>query len=142
MNDRNITYKGGYKYQLREDYHIATAIRPAVAYDKVGNYMRLDLEGNLTVLKGYAWDGPSGGVPDTARSMRASLVHDAFYQLLREKVLDPSAKDATDRLFKQMCIEDGMFGPFAHILYLGLKAFAGFAADPANDRRLKMAPGV
>ncbi len=135
-----ITYKGGYKYQLRQDYTVQTGIIPPKPYDQPDHYMRLDMDGTLTVRKGYAWDGPSGGLPDTKFNIRASLVHDAFYQLLREKALTKNQKDATDRLFKIMCIEDGVFPPFAYFYYLMLKAFGHYASDPDNDRPERHAP--
>lgn len=135
-----ITYKGGYKYQLRKDYTVETGIVPEQPYDRPDHYMRLDLDGTLTVRKGYAWDGPSGCLMDTRFNMRASLVHDAFYQLLREEALHQGQKDATDRLFRTMCIEDGVFPPFAHVYYLLLKAFGKYASDPANKRPERTAP--
>ncbi len=135
-----ITYKGAYKYQLRQDYTVQTGIIPPKPYDRPDHYMRLELDGTLTVRKGYAWDGPSGWLIDTRFNMRASLVHDAFYQLLREKALTKNQKDATDRLFKIMCIADGVFPPFAHIYYLLLKAFAKYATEPASERPERTAP--
>ncbi|MBL4587048.1 MAG: DUF1353 domain-containing protein [Flavobacteriales bacterium] len=140
VTDKYITYKGGYKYQLHTDYHIETDITPVADYDKPETYLKLDMNGQLTVLKGYAWDGPSGKVPDTKRNMRASLVHDAFYQLLRNEILEPEQRDVTDLLFKQMCKEDGVWSWIAHLYYLGLRKFGDFAADPANKREEMRAP--
>ena len=99
-----IFYKSGYKYQLVKDYSIETVI--------VGSLMDLDFlkltpNGVLTIRDGYAWDGPSGPVIDTPDTMRASLVHDAVYQLLRSG-LDAKWKNAADELLYRLCIEDGM----------------------------------
>ena len=46
----------------------------------------------LYISKGYSWDGPSGPAIDTPDWIKASLVHDALYQLIRENrsILDTS----------------------------------------------------
>jgi len=83
MDDKLISYRSGYKYQLAEDFHIQTFIKPE---NKVNNqFISLDKKGNLVVKSGYAWDGVSGPVIDTSNNLRASLVHDALYQLMRKK---------------------------------------------------------
>ena len=73
-----ILYNGGYKYQLKETSTIAIDISPETPIDT--EYITLDSQGNLTIKKGYAWDGPSGPTIDTLTFMRGSLVHDALYQ--------------------------------------------------------------
>ena len=78
-----IAYNGGYKYQLKEEYTFAdTGIIPPATITT--DFIGLDLAGNLTTAKGYAWDGPSGPTIYTRNFMRGSLAHDALYQLMRE----------------------------------------------------------
>ncbi len=103
MTEREcIAYKDGYKYQLKEDYVIDIRIRPDSPIDT--DYLFLTLEGQLTIKKGYAWDGPSGPTIDTLNFMRGSLVHDALYQLMRARHLDTERhKDSADRLLKKIC---------------------------------------
>ena len=80
----SIRYKGGYKYQLAENNCIERiSIFPENNIDTP--YIALTTEGEITVKVGYAWDGPSGTAIDTKNFMRGSLIHDALYQLLREK---------------------------------------------------------
>lgn len=139
MSKNQIKYRSGYKYQLAEDYKIKTAIIPKEAVDT--KFIKLDLQGNLTVSEGYAWDGPSGPVTDTQNNMRASLVHDAFYQLMRNKYLTiKNHKDKSDRLFQKMCVEDGVSVTNAKIYYYGLKIGGKPAADPKNKKPILKAP--
>lgn len=98
-----ITYKPGYKYQLVEDYSISIGLRQ----DADSDFLSLH-DGVLTIKKGYAWDGPSGPTFDTPSFMRGSLVHDALYQLIREKHLPLSMRDFADSMLKDLCKEDGM----------------------------------
>ncbi|MBF0401752.1 MAG: hypothetical protein HQL90_13420 [Magnetococcales bacterium] len=134
-----ITYNGGYKYQLIKDYTEVIDIIPTAPVST--EYITLDLAGNLTILEGYAWDGPSGPTIDTLTFMRGSLVHDALYQLMREKLLDPeTTKDQADRILQRICIEDGMWRLRAWWVYQGVRLFAKHAADPASRRPPTVAP--
>ena len=134
-----IEYRSGYKYQLASDYCIKINIKPKKDVDE--KFIKLDKDGNLTIVEGYAWDGPSGPVVDTQENMRASLVHDALYQLMRHKYLTTKAhKDKADKLFKKICIEDGVPAVTAHIYYLGLKLGGKPSTDPKNDKEVQRAP--
>jgi hypothetical protein len=134
-----ITYHGGYKYQLKETYTIIIGIKPAAPIET--DYIRLDTGGNLIIKKGYAWDGPSGPSIDTPTFMRASLVHDALYQLMREKHLDcKKHRKAADRVLHKVCIEDGMSPSFAWLVYERARLFGNPAADPADKRPVIRAP--
>ena len=73
--------------------------------------------------------------------MRASLVHDALYQLIRHRHLKTTEyKDKADKLFKKICIEDGVSSATAKIYYLGLKLGGKPAADPKNKKEVHKAP--
>ena len=134
-----IAYKSGYKYQLKEDFVTAIAIEPGAPIDT--DYLALTRDGALTVKKGYAWDGPSGPTIDTPNFMRGSLVHDALYQLMRERLLDRDAyRDAADRLLQRMCREDGMSALRAWWVYQAVRIGGDPSADPANDRPIVRAP--
>ncbi|MDE0028552.1 MAG: hypothetical protein OXU42_03995 [Deltaproteobacteria bacterium] len=50
-------------------------------------------KGHLTVYPDYAWDGVTYG-PDVPCAMEASLVHDALYQIIREKMRLPKESEA------------------------------------------------
>ena len=135
-----ISYKKGYKYQLVETYHDKIDIRPD-DQDIRTDYIELTTEGDLTIKKGYAWDGPSGPAIDTLNFMRGSLVHDALYQLMRGGYLDKDEhRDPADRLLQDMCKEDGMSALRAWGVYLGVHLGGDPSADPANKKPTVKAP--
>ena len=139
MAEEFIEYRSGYKYQLASNYSIKTTIKPKEDVDT--QFIKLDTDGNLTVKSSYAWDGPSGPVVDTKENMRASLVHDAFYQLMRHRKLTAKEhKDKADRLFKKICIKDGVSRDTAQVYYLGLKIGGKPSTDPKNKKKVKRAP--
>lgn len=134
-----ITYKKGYKYQLAEKYETTIDITP----DKnvKTDYIELTLEGELTIKKSYAWDGPSGPTFDTKNFMRGSLVHDALYQLMRNKHLNfKRDRDPADRLLQKMCKADGMTKARAWWVYKGLALAGKAAARPENKKDEIIAP--
>jgi len=135
-----IAYKAGYKYQLKRDYSVDIDIHPDVLINDI-EYLTLTPEGKLTVKDGYAWDGPSGPTIDTLNFMRGSLVHDALYQLMRERHLDHEKyRETADRLLQKICLEDGMSTIRAWWVYHGVRLGGGPAADPASDKPIIYAP--
>ena len=136
-----ISYKKGYKYQLKENYTTDIPIKPDNDIVLRGEFIQLTREGKLTIKNGYAWDGPSGPTRDTPDFMRGSLVHDALYQLMREELLEKDVhRDPADRLLQQMCKEDGMCSICAWVVYKGVKIFGDPSADTDNKRPIIKAP--
>jgi hypothetical protein len=134
-----ITYKGGYKYQLKQSYSIAIPVKPEAAI--VTEFITLTADGMLFIKSGYAWDGPSGPTIDTLNFMRGSLVHDALYQLMRERHLDAATYRAkADRLLQEHCKEDGMSSIRAWWVYQGVRLGGGPAVEPDLERQLTKAP--
>ena len=135
-----ISYKGGYKYQLAEDY-VTNIDIVASAENIVTHFIDLSTAGELIIKRGYAWDGPSGPTFDTLNFMRGSLVHDALYQLMRNEKLDNEiCRDPADRLLKKMCREDGMGWLRASWVYWALHKWGNPAADPSNKKPVILAP--
>ena len=136
-----IAYKGGYKYQLDEEYRDTITIHPVEDVCSPGDFVTLSKEGELVLKKGYAWDGATDPAPDTSNIMRGSLVHDALYQLMREEVLNKdSFRDQADRLLQQICKDDGMNPFFAWIVYQAVRICGGSAADPSSKKIVIKAP--
>ena len=105
------------------------------------NFVELGTDGWLKIHAGYAWDGPSGPTVDTRNFMRGSLVHDALYQLMRERHIDRDKwKDTADKLLRQMCLEDGMSTVRAWWVYHGVSSFGRGSTLPENNRPLLTAP--
>lgn len=133
-----IVYRKGYKYQLVSPYAMQTDIHPDTFIDT--QFIKLDPDGTLWIDAGYAWDGASGPTVDTLDSMRGSLIHDALYQLLRLGLLPRSFKDAADKLFREILIEDGMPEIRADVWYTAVTTFAGFATKASAEKKLIVAP--
>lgn len=136
-----IAYRKGYKYQIVSDYEVTIPILPARDIDT--DYIQLSTKGLLKLKKGYAWDGPSGPTFDTLNFMRGSLVHDALYQLMRERYLEKDLfREPADKLLQNLCREDGMSSIRAWWVYCGVRIGGDPAADPANDKRTHYAPEI
>jgi len=134
-----IAYTGGYKYQLKEPYCVKTDVKPALYI--YTEYISLDTSGNIIISEGYAWDGPSGPTVDTLNFMRGSLVHDALYQLMRERYLDHIYhREASDRTLQRLCLEDGMSSIRAWGVYHAVRLFADPAASPSSIKPIIYAP--
>ena len=135
MPDVQICYRNlrRYKYQLmRKDYTIPIDIKPEE--DIKMAFIELSTEGELTIRKRYAWDGPSGPTIDTKTFMRGSLVHDALYQLMREKHLDYKVhRKYADELLKKICLEDGMWGFRAKYVHFFVDKFGEKNAMPREE---------
>ena len=134
-----IRYRGDYKYQLAEGYEIDISIKPKA--DINTEFIDLSINGRLTVKKGYAWDGPSGPVIDTKENLRASLVHDALYQLMRNnELVTRTHRKAADQIFKDLCKKDCVSNLRASMYYKALRRFGKPAASPENKKKIKRAP--
>jgi hypothetical protein len=120
-----------YKYQLVEEYTIKILLKPEENIST--DFIKLDPGRNLTIKAKSAWDGPSGPTIDTKNFMRGSLVHDALYQLMREKHIDIETRDEADQLLKQQCIEDGMSRLRAWIVYKAVKWFGEKSAISSEE---------
>ena len=139
MTRRYISYRSEYKYQLASEYRLKIPILPAEDIDT--EFIDLDTSGELTVKNAYAWDGPSGPVIDTPENMRASLVHDALYQLMRNKELNARTHRKTaDGLFRDICKDDGVSSFRANVYYRALRKFGKPAASPENKKKIHRAP--
>lgn len=133
-----ITYKGGYKYQNLKDYTIQTSVK--LDDDIETNYLAMTKDGLLTIKKGYAWDGASGPTIDTKSSMRGSLVHDAFYQLMREELIGKEYRHLADEYLHDICTEDGMIDVRADLWQLAVETFAMAAIKPGYGKHVETAP--
>ncbi len=121
-----------YKYQLVSDYSIATDIKPR---DNIRTqFIDLDTQGTLIIKNAYAWDGPSGLGIDTRSFMRASLVHDALYQLMRAEYLDYKVHQRpADDFLRTICLEDGMGELRAWFNCMVLRLFGKISARPTPE---------
>jgi len=153
-----IRYKAGYKYQLESLYYpVMLPVPPGdeilffnrntkvierkgqADHVMVGPFISIWPSGKIRVYRGYAWDGPSGPAFDTDNFMVPSMVHDAIYQLMRNKVLPlVPYREIADEIMYDMCIERGMWPPRAWWCKRGVRKFGKDAAS--IKRRIYTAP--
>jgi len=100
-----IWYKDNYKYQL--EYTARIRVELILLKPITIRFLKYE-KGILHVIPGYAWNGPSGPTMDTDTFIRASLFHDALYQLMEECYLSWDYKELADNILKDICKLDGM----------------------------------
>lgn len=103
-----------FKYELLRNVSVKTDITGLNIHT---DYFRLTEDGTLTAKKKYRWDGASGPAIDTITVMRGSLFHDLLWQLIEEGYLDESHRHYSNKLFRDICIEDGMWRVRAYTFY-------------------------
>lgn len=139
MAKNKIYFRKGYKYQLARNYYDRTPIRPENKIET--QFIMLDIKGNLIILSGYAWDGPSGPTKDDKTNMRPSLVHDALCQLMRLKELSRRGyRKIVDDIFIRMCKEDGMSRRRRWYWNRGVRIGSWSASKPKNAKKVYTAP--
>ncbi len=126
MTDQ-IRYCAGYEFQLAENYSVDVGFRPLVSVS-VGEWVALTDQGILSLKAGYAWDGASGPIVQSADIMRGSLVHDGLYQLMRAGLLGQEYREQADGVLKRICLEDGMSHWYAQAVYNAVREFGAQAA--------------
>lgn len=125
-----LAYKKGYKFQVHDAYQIETGISGhAVA---LGRHLSLSPTGTLVIGPGYAWDGASGPAINTINFLRASLVHDALYQLIREDKLPFSFRKRADEILIEICKEDGMSWVRRQWVWYAVRLGGALAVESAN----------
>jgi len=136
----SIAYKGGYKYQTRQDYvhKFPWSLGTPGEYEDAFLWLATD---TLIVKAGYAWDGPSGPVWQTKNFMRGSLVHDALYQFMRKGVLDKNVyRLVADQELYRIIREDGMSWIRAKMVYYGVRLFGRYAVLKVSENPVVTAP--
>ena len=138
MKKPYIKYRSGYKYQLVERYKVNTKVKPK--QDIKTDFIELYTDGKLLIKRGYAWDGPSGPTIDTPSFMRGSLVHDAFYQLLRNELIEEQWRNEADEELRKICCEDGMPRICARLVFFAVDKWGKVAASPESKKKIHQAP--
>jgi len=96
-----------WKYTTVDDEFYATGIIPDSSIHT--KFLSMDLEGGLTILKHYAWDGASGPTIDTPNTFFGSLIHDALYQLMRGEYIDRKKwRKRADQILYEILRDKGM----------------------------------
>ena len=132
LSYRNIR---GYRYQVMDKFSIDVSGFFGSERLCISGFAYLE-NGSLRVSKGYAWDGPSGPVIHTKNWLKPSLVHDVFYQLIRNGFFpDPEkARAKADDLMLSMLRAEGMSRFRSWYSWKAVRIF-GKKAVRASERR-------
>ena len=144
-----ITYQAGYNYRLVKPYSVYLGI-PTITGEPVVTDWITYIDGVMTLLRGYAWDGASGPARDTKSIMRAAAEHDGGYQLIRLGYIAPEYRAFFDFLFRETYRADvarsaswwrrAIGKVRKDWLYLGVHWFGGPSAEPSAERPVLTAP--
>uniref|UniRef100_A0A6M3JE99 DUF1353 domain-containing protein n=1 Tax=viral metagenome TaxID=1070528 RepID=A0A6M3JE99_9ZZZZ len=116
-----------WNYSLAETLYVQTALRP-VYIIHCGPHLTVHIDGMMVISAGYCWDGATW-FPDFDSIKRASVIHDALYQLMREGYLEADRwREYADSVLHDCCIEDGMLPFLAKAVYRGVRLGAASAA--------------
>ena len=138
MKDVKIYYKKVcYKYTLTRDYSVQTEI---YGYEIKTAFIELTINGLLTIKAGYSWDGASGPTIDTKSTLRASLIHDALFQLMRLNLIPRTYFKYANKLLKDIGIEDGMFETRAKLWEFATNKFSGAYIKSEYEPKEQSAP--
>ena len=130
-----------YKYEVLQDYRVKLHFKPKKRIES--EFYIFDIDGWLTIKKGYRWDGASGPTWDTKSVMRASAVHDVIYQMIRRGEIEVSFKDSGDRELQLIMVEDyhpsnsftETWSNFrAGYYYQAVKFVGGSSCEPGSEK--------
>lgn len=140
MTNRGISYEiihgSPKRYRLTEHHTHSLKKPPGLGYfgghhgEHSSVYVSLRYQSTLMIYEGFVFDGPSGPALDTTDFMRAALVHDALYGLMREGVLPQSYRKAADQELVRICKQDGMGWFRRQYVYWALRMFGARSARP------------
>ena len=134
--DLRVCYRSlkNYKYQVLQDFSYETRMSFDADISSIDAWVLLTSTGTITFKMTYAWDGPSGPTIDTLNFMRASLVHDGLYQLMRQEKIGLEYRKPADLLLRKICREDGMSRFRSWYVYQAVRFFGAGSARPGSDR--------
>lgn len=133
-----IHFRSGYKHQLTEHAIFQTALHPPEHI--ATEYIILSTGGELVIKKGYAWDGASGPAMDTKNTRRATLAHDALYQLMKMELLSRSWRKEADLELDKILKEDEVWALRRWYWLKGIRWFGNAFTDPKNAKPILTAP--
>jgi hypothetical protein len=149
IESTHVYYTDGFKYRLSRPFNFPTKI---YGFEGGNSWLWLHADGWLEARVGYVWDGASGP-KDTQSVMRAALVHDCLYQLIRLDVLPEDFRAFADGLLRDLMDADspkrrGLIGGLVErwndfrgwYWWIGVRRFGGASVRPSAERPEKRAP--
>jgi hypothetical protein len=122
-----------YKYLLCEDLTYPIDIKTQIKTPFI------EIHGGFILIKAnYAWDGATGPAIDTSNFMKGSLIHDALYQLMREKYIGLEHRKYADCLLREICLMEGMSKFRAWYVYHAVRWFGRFTLNDKHYPKHKI----
>jgi len=135
-----LAYSKGFKYQVRE-YDFEVFVGDWGQTDDIDTkWIKLTIDGWLTIRVGYAWDGCSGPTIDSRKSMRGGAIHDAGYELIRKRFLPAKSKGPVDNTLHGYLLADNMWQFRADYYYWGVDRFGESSTLPSHKKEILYAP--
>ncbi len=132
-----LKYKRGYRYQVQEKMGCGISFA-CPTFRLTDGWASADLQ-VLVIQPWYAWDGASFvlfrwfGTPTAW--LVPSVVHDAFYQAIREGKLGRQYRDDVDRMFYELLRSRGVSWLVALVAYYCVRIGGNFAVRTTNPVR-------
>ena len=126
----DLYYRKGYKYQLEKRFQTPTTFRFPEKIQT--DWVTIETNGDMTIERGYAWNGASGPTIDTPSTMAASLIHDALYQLISLGHLSLECREDADFTLRRIMIEDKAWRLRANYFFVAVD-LAGQRAATAHS---------
>ena len=127
-----IKYKHGFKFYLAEDFALRIDDLPDA--NVLAMYKLQMAKGTLTICKGYMWDK---GIQDK-RFIRAQLVQEAMYQLIRLGYLPYEWRSKINAIYYGLMVEDGVPKLVAWLMKKWADVFGNVASN--KSRKVLFAP--
>lgn len=132
-----VVNRAGFLYQVlrrwpKRRYRLGNTVEYETGWmlpkDLAIEHAVLHSNGLLVIYRGFKWDGMSGPVVDLERNMRAGLVHDALYRIIRVHLASqPDVRrhyrQRADRAMWFVALEDGVPHWVADLWYRGVRVF-------------------
>lgn len=93
-------------FRLLNDVDVATSI--SLAHEFKTPYLAMSEAGHLKIKAGYRWSLPWYVYSHSPEWVKAVLVHDALYELIRLGVVTVQHKKQIDQLFVYLCKAAGV----------------------------------
>lgn len=134
-----------YPYRVRSLHLFRVAFPVDFQIQHRGKRLAEGIGNHVYVYWDYAYDGPSGPAIDSVNFMRASMLHDVLYQVLREGghsalvgFVGQHTRKQADAAMWSEARRCGMKWWRAWYSWLAVRLFAGWAAKPRPLRLLAL----
>ncbi len=151
----HLYYIKNVKYMVWHKFSEQTPVKPECAAESIDGMVRVEPDGTITLSRFFPSDGATG-VIDSEAFKRSFFIHDGFFKLFRDGVLDikwlPVVNDFLETIYREdlaylkksswwrrlipLCIQN-IRPKYCHI---GVDLFSEGATKPSAERKILCAP--